>query len=98
LLILLITVPFLFTGCQGGTFLKEETRLDRNWGRAYKAAKENQILNPEAAKDLTPVEGLDGQAAEGNTKKYRSSFGEKSAAGSDSSGALTDMIKKLSGN
>ena len=30
-------------------------------GKSYETAKYQQILNPEAAKDLEPVEGLDGR-------------------------------------
>lgn len=95
---MLLAVSFLIAGCQGATFINKETNLDKNWGKAYRAAKENQILNPEAGKDLAPVEGLDGEAAENNTRKYRSSFRGKSAAGSDSSGTLTDMLKQMTGN
>ena len=97
LLILLLMVPFLFAGCEGSTFVSKETRLDENWGRAYRAAKENQILNPEAEKDPTPVEGLDGKAAENNMKKYQNSFRGKDASSSDSSPTLFDMLKNMSG-
>lgn len=38
--------------------------LDKNWGRSYESARYNQILNPEAGKNLDPVEGLEGPAAE----------------------------------
>ena len=52
--------------------------LDQNWGKSYETAKYNQILNPEASKNLDPVLGLDGQAAESNVEKYRDSFKETS--------------------
>lgn len=48
--------------------------LDKNWGRSYETAKFNQIVNPEADKNLDPVVGLDAVAAEKNMKKYRKSF------------------------
>ena len=51
-----------------------ETSLDRNWGRSHETAKFNQIVNPEADKNLDPVVGLDAAAAESNMKKYRESF------------------------
>lgn len=38
--------------------------LEKNWGRSYESARYNQILNPEAGKNLDPVEGLEGPAAE----------------------------------
>jgi hypothetical protein len=48
--------------------------LDNNWGRSYESAKYNQILNPEAGKNLDPVEGLEGPAAERAIKDH---FGGK---------------------
>ena len=63
-----------FAGCSQ---MREETLSDRNWGRSYEAAKYNQILNPDASKNLDPAEGLDGQAADANSEKYRNSFKEK---------------------
>jgi hypothetical protein len=97
LLILLLMVPFLFAGCEESTFVSKKTRLDENWGMAYQAAKENQILNPEAGKNLTPVEGLDGQADENNIEKYRNSFKGKSASQSGSSSTLSEMLKNMTG-
>jgi hypothetical protein len=35
------------------------------------------MLNPDAAKNLDPVEGLDGIAADNNVKKYQDSFKEQ---------------------
>jgi len=51
---------------------------DQNWGRSYQTAKYNQILNPDAGKNLNPVEGLSGNAAENSVEKYNDSFKEKS--------------------
>jgi hypothetical protein len=39
-------------------------RIDQNWGRSYETARYNQILNPEAEKNLEPVEGIEGVMAE----------------------------------
>ena len=39
------------------------TRLETDYGTSYKLQKYNQIANPDAEKNLKPVEGLDGQAA-----------------------------------
>ena len=57
--------------------MQGETRLDRNWGRSYEAAKYNQMLNPDAGKNLEPVEDLDGTAAGNNLDRYRDSFKER---------------------
>jgi hypothetical protein len=61
-------------GCNGTYTGDQATLLDSNWGRSFEAAKYNQILNPDAGKDLDPVEGLDGRAAEKNMEQYRKSF------------------------
>ena len=63
-----------FTGCSQ---MQKETLLDKNLGRSYETAKYNQILNPDASKNLKPATDLDGQAANNNVKKYRDSFKEK---------------------
>jgi len=54
-------------GCSKGNLsnpLQSESQLDENWGRSFEAAKHNQTLNPDAGKNLKPVEGLQGPAAE----------------------------------
>ncbi len=57
-----------------------ETLSQRNWGRSYETATYNQILNPQADKNLKPVDSLDGQAAENDMQRYRDSFKEKKEA------------------
>ncbi len=64
----------LLVGCSW----QQETLSDQNWGRSYQTAKYNQILDPDAAKNLKPVEGLSGVAAENSVEKYGDSFKEKS--------------------
>ena len=68
-LILIGLIAFLssFSGCG-------KTMLERNWGRSFESAKQNQILDPDAGKNLDPVIGLDGQAAEANMEMYRKDF------------------------
>jgi hypothetical protein len=56
------------TGCAG------TTELDRNWGRSFDTARSSQILNPDAQKNLEPVVGLGGGAAEMIMEAYRGSF------------------------
>jgi len=64
LTIIAITTALLaFSACGKKPYFEKETMLDRNWGHAYESAKSNQILNPEASKNLDPVTGMDGQAA-----------------------------------
>jgi hypothetical protein len=65
-----------------------ESRLDRNWGTSFETAKQNQILNPAAGKNLEPVVGFDGRAATGSMESYRQRFGvEKSGAAEADKGA-----------
>jgi hypothetical protein len=68
----------LFAGCSSSGPVYEETLLDKNWGRSVETAKYNQILNPDAGKNLSPVEGLDGKAVENSVKKYQDSFKKES--------------------
>jgi hypothetical protein len=67
----------LFAGCSSSGPVYEETLLDKNWGRSVETAKYNQILNPDAGKDLKPVEGLSGEAAGHAVDNYEDSFKEK---------------------
>ncbi len=50
------------------------SRLEMDFGTSAKLSKFNQILNPQAEKNLDPVEGLDGQAAKATNEKYRKEF------------------------
>ncbi len=71
-LIGLIATLLIFSGCA-----KKETMLDKNWGSSFESAKQGQILNPEAGRNLDPVVGLDGQAAEITIEEYRKGFKNK---------------------
>ena len=51
-------------GCAQFNLADTESQLDKNWGRSFESAKYNQILNPEAEKNLDPVEGLSGTYTE----------------------------------
>jgi len=62
-------VMFLVSiGCAG------PTQLEMDYGTAFKLAKFNQILNPEAEKNLEPVVGFDGMAAKVTIDRYRKEF------------------------
>ena len=77
-IILIVVVAMLsamLLGCAGN--LPEAKRvdiLDMNWGKSFESAKNNQILNPDAGKNLDPVLGLDGTAADYAVGKYKESF------------------------
>jgi len=68
-----IAIMLFGVGC-----VQHQSAVDKNWGKAFEAAKTRQILNPEAGKIETPVEGLSGEAAEKSMTKYEKSF-EKAA-------------------
>jgi len=66
---------FLFTvSCAG------PSRLEMDYGTSFKLAKFNQTLNPEAEKNLEPVTGFDGSAAQAAVGRYRKGFEEKTSA------------------
>ena len=50
------------------------SRLEMDFGTSAKLAVVNQTLNPEAGKNLEPVTGMDGKAAEGIMEVYRGGF------------------------
>ncbi len=58
----------LAVGCAG------PSRLEMDFGTSVNLAKSNQILNPEAGKNIEPVSGFDGEAAQANIEKYRKDF------------------------
>lgn len=61
---------FIFYGCGG----RQLSRLEIDYGTSYNLAKMNQTLNPQAEKNLNPVYGLDGRAAQLTMDKYQKSF------------------------
>ena len=56
------------------------TRLETDYGTSYKLQKYNQIANPDAEKNLKPVEGLDGQAAAAAMTKRQKEFEKQDKA------------------
>ncbi|MEP6960288.1 MAG: hypothetical protein ABI980_16300 [Nitrospirota bacterium] len=55
--------------------IKRPTTLGPDRGLAYNMALEHQIFNPDAGKNLDPVQGLEDPTAAQNTmERYRSSF------------------------
>ena len=65
-----IIVSLSILGGCGSHYYQGETQLEKNWGRAFESAKYNQTLNPDASKNLDPVDGFDGAAAEVAQQRY----------------------------
>lgn len=68
LLIGLVAMLLISTGCAG------PSRLEMDYGTSYKLAKFNQVLNPEAEKNLEPVTGFDSGAAKATMDRYQKGF------------------------
>lgn len=66
----LIAMLAIFTGCAG----MKLSRVEMDYGASFKLARFNQILNPDAEKNLEPVSGLDGVVAGAAMGKYWESF------------------------
>ncbi len=77
--VIMLTVTALVCGA-----CATPSKVADNWGTAYYAQKQGQIVNPDASKNLQPVEGLYGQAAEAAMGQYLKSFTEKASQGSSS--------------
>ncbi len=65
--------------------------LNNDFGKSYTMAKQGQILNPGASKNLEPVTGLPGKAAAANEAKYIQSF-SKGSGSQSSKGFVVPMI------
>jgi hypothetical protein len=61
----------------------QQSRVGMDYGTSHQLQKFNQTLNPEAEKNLAPVAGMDGKAAQHVAEKYQKSF-EKTAPTSTS--------------
>lgn len=53
---------------------QKKSRVATDFGTSYKLQKFNQILNPDAEKNLAPVEGYEGAAAQKSVNKYLNKF------------------------
>ena len=79
LIVLLAMFSVSLWGCAGNVPEAQRVNyLDMNFGKSFESAKNNQILNPDAGKNLEPVVGLNGVEAEYGVDKYKKSF-EKQA-------------------
>jgi len=57
-------------------------RLDRQFGASVQQALAQQTLNPQAGANRSPVNGMDGKAAESVYENYQKSFRAPEAQGS----------------
>jgi hypothetical protein len=71
LILTFVAASLMVAGCEHIPSARQDTLLNRNFGRAYETAIHNQILNPDAGKNLEPIEGLDGQYGQRNMDTYR---------------------------
>jgi len=55
---------------------QQPAKLSEDFGRSFQTAVENQILNPDAGKNLEPVTGLGGMAGQKAIERYQKSFEE----------------------
>jgi len=55
------------------------SRVEMDYGTSYQLQKFNQALNPEAERNLEPVAGMSGTAAQSNVDKYEKGFEKESA-------------------
>ena len=86
-------------GCAGN--IPEAQRadyLDMNFGKSIETAKNNQVLNPDAGKNLEPVVGLNGEAAEHGVDKYKKSFEKEQMQREVKTQAETFNIMSTGGN
>jgi hypothetical protein len=72
LLIGIIAALSLTVGCAW-----QESRVAMDYGTSYQLQKYSQTLNPEAEKNLAPVMGMDGKAAQNAMEKYQKSFAKE---------------------
>jgi hypothetical protein len=63
-----VALSFISLSCAG------PSRLEMDFGTSFKLSKFNQTLNPEAEKNIDPVTGFDGKAAQANIERYRKDF------------------------
>ena len=85
----LLALMFIFGSCaRNGS-----SRVEEDFGTSFRLAKANQQLNPEAAKNIEPVTGFDGKAAQATLDKYRKDF-EKPASSTPFVLSLESLGKK----
>ena len=64
----LTIIALILAGCAG------PGRVERDFGTSHRLQVYNQVQNPDAERNLTPVEGMDGRAAGAAVEKYEKGF------------------------
>ncbi len=67
-LLIALSIIVLISACAG------PSRLEENYGTSVKLSTSNQILSPDAERNLEPVTGMDGMAGQISIERYRKSF------------------------
>jgi hypothetical protein len=68
---LLLSISFMFFLVIGCAY---ESRLKMDYGTSFNLSKFNQIFDPDAEKNLEPVEGINGRIAQTSADRYQKSF------------------------
>ncbi len=68
--------------------------MEKNFGKSVEQARLNQTLNPEAQKNLEPVTGLDGKAAQKSIERYQKSFEQARDASQPGAQTGTQIVDK----
>ena len=71
---LLLIIGLIAMGMLAGCTGYNTGLVAQEWGTSYKLAIANQTLNPDAEKNLEPVQGLDNKAADKVVNKYNKEF------------------------
>jgi hypothetical protein len=75
MLLATITAVLIAVGCA-----MDQSRLERDYGASHQLQIYNQTLNPEAEKNMAPVAGLDGRAAQAAAEKREKGFERQTTA------------------
>lgn len=73
---LTIMAGLSMAGCSSS--FHKDSMMEKNWGRSFETQLHAQIVNPDAALELEPSEGVDGKTAGLIMDKYRKSFSSES--------------------
>ena len=74
-LLIVAALALLLQGC-----VTTASQNDALFGQSVRATLASQVANPAAARNTTPVNGIDGRAARAALQRYEHSFGKTDAA------------------
>lgn len=84
-----LLLAWTLTGCTSPPTMVDEFR-----GTSYELALNSQILDPEAGRDLKPVEGVDGETGKRIVERYYKGFEQPAAKTENYSVLFEGMSKK----